>query len=96
MLKLFRLILGRNLRSVLTLFFVLFLASTGFLVMRELTENIRSQERQDIRVAESTRRVRDWSLSHARLAHREHPIERSFSAKANILRHIYYLFVVGE
>ncbi len=40
MLKLFRLIFIRNFRSILTLFSVLFLSSTGFLVMRELTENI--------------------------------------------------------
>ena len=40
MLRLFSLILGRNIRSILTLFFVLFLASTGFLVMRQLTENV--------------------------------------------------------
>jgi UPF0716 family protein affecting phage T7 exclusion len=38
--KLFRLILGRNIGPILTLFFVLFLASTGFLVMRQLAENI--------------------------------------------------------
>lgn len=40
MLKLFRLIFGRNIRSIGILFLVLFLASTGFLVMRQLTENI--------------------------------------------------------
>lgn len=40
MYKLFRLIFGRNIYSIGILFFVLFLASTGFLVMRELTENI--------------------------------------------------------
>lgn len=36
----FRLIFTRNIRSVLTLFLVILLSSTGFLVMRELTENI--------------------------------------------------------
>lgn len=59
MFKLFRLILGRNIGSILTLFFVLFLASTGFLVMRQLAENIEvivSQETRplfgaDIRVS---------------------------------------------
>ena len=40
MFKLFRLIFIRNLPSIATLFVVLFLSSTGFLVMRELTENI--------------------------------------------------------
>ena len=40
MLKIFRLIFGRNIRSIGILFLVLFLASTGFLVMRQLTENI--------------------------------------------------------
>jgi hypothetical protein len=40
MLKLFRLIFIRNLSSIITLFSILFLAGTGFLVMRELTENI--------------------------------------------------------
>lgn len=51
MFKLFRLIFGRNIRSIGVLFFVLFLSSTGFLVMRQLTENIEiavSRETQPI------------------------------------------------
>ncbi len=40
MYTIFRLIFIRNIRSVLTLFLVILLSSTGFLVMRELTENI--------------------------------------------------------
>lgn len=40
MFKLFQLLFIRNFSSVFTLFLVLILASTGFLVMRELTENI--------------------------------------------------------
>ncbi len=40
MYKLFRLIFIRNIWSILTLFLVLLLASTGFLFMRQLTENI--------------------------------------------------------
>lgn len=40
MFKIFRLLFIRNFSSVFTLFLVLILASTGFLVMRELTENI--------------------------------------------------------
>lgn len=40
MLKLFRLIFEKNIISVWVLFFVLFLASTSFLVIRELTTNI--------------------------------------------------------
>lgn len=40
MLKLFSLLFRRNFKAIATLFFVLLLSSTGFLVMRQLTENI--------------------------------------------------------
>lgn len=40
MLKLFSLLFRRNFRSIAVLFIVLLLSSTGFLVMRQLTENI--------------------------------------------------------
>jgi len=40
MLKLFSLLFRRNFRSISVLFIVLVLSSTGFLVMRQLTENI--------------------------------------------------------
>lgn len=39
----FRLIFLRNIRAVLTLFFVLVLAQTGFLVIRQVTENVENQ-----------------------------------------------------
>ncbi len=40
MLKLFSLLFRRNFQSIVVLFLVLLLSSTGFLVMRQLTENI--------------------------------------------------------
>jgi predicted lysophospholipase L1 biosynthesis ABC-type transport system permease subunit len=43
MFKVFQLTLVRNWRSILLLFVVLVLASTGFLVLRQLTANIEKQ-----------------------------------------------------
>lgn len=40
MFKLFLLIFTRNIRSISVLFLILVLSGTGFLVIRELTENI--------------------------------------------------------
>lgn len=40
MFKLFGLIFIRNIRPVMVLFLVIFLATSGFLIMRELTTNI--------------------------------------------------------
>lgn len=49
MLKLLRLIIFRNIRSLIILFFVVLFASTGFLLMRELTGNIEASVARETR-----------------------------------------------